>query len=222
MPQILDGDDLNGQDLYPVFLKLRGKRCLVVGGGRVAYRKILDLLDCGADITAVAEEPIPECIDIAAKGELTLLVRRFRPEDIEGAFLVFAATDDDSVNAEVSALARCKGILVNVVDDPLKCDFFSGSVVKRGPLRIAVSTGGSSPLIAQKIRGELEEQYSESYGDFIETAGEMRKDILASGCTEERKSLSLHWLAGEEAYTIFKNSGKETVWEELKKILFSF
>jgi precorrin-2 dehydrogenase / sirohydrochlorin ferrochelatase len=210
-----------GRDLFPVFLKLEGKRCLVVGGGKVAYRKILDLLDCGADITAVAEDPIPECTEIAEKGKLTLLARCFRPEDIEGAFLVFAATDDDEVNAEVSDLARRKGILANIVDDPAKCDFFSGSVVKRGPLQIAISTGGSSPSISQKIRRELEERYSESYGEFIDTAGEIRKEILASGLTEERKRLSLQWLAGEEAYTVFINSGKATVWEEVRKILFS-
>jgi len=212
---------VNDQDLYPVFLKLQGKRCLVVGGGGVAYRKIIDLLDCGADITVVAEEPIPECIDIAAKGSVKLLSRRFRPEDIEGAFLIFAATDDDVVNAEVAALARREGILVNAVDDPMQCDFLSGAVVKRGPLRIAVSTGGSSPLIARKIRCELEERYSESLGDFIHAVGEMRKDILAAGCTEERKSHTLKWLTGEDAFTLYLDSGKETLWEEVKKILFS-
>jgi precorrin-2 dehydrogenase / sirohydrochlorin ferrochelatase len=221
MPRIPDGDELNGQDLFPVFLKLKGKRCLVVGGGKVAYRKILDLLDCGADITAVAEDPNPECTEIAEQGKLTLLIRRFRPEDIEGISLVFAATGDDLVNVEISDLARSKGILANVVDDPEKCDFFSGSVVKRGHLQIAISTGGSSPSIAQKIRRELEERYSESYGDFIDAAGEMRKEILASGLTEERKRLSLQWLASEKAYTIFMNSGKATVWEEVRKILFS-
>lgn len=207
--------------LYPLFLKLQGKRCLVIGGGGVAYRKILDLLDCGAVVTMVAEKPIQECYDIAQRGEIKLLSRSFRQEDIKGMFLIFAATDDGEVNAEIAILARREGILVNAVDDPAKCDFLSGSVVTRGPLRIAISTSGYSPLIAHKIRCELEGRYDETYGDFIHAVGEMRKEILASGCMDEKKTLSLNWLAREYAFTLFKTSGKEMVWEEVKKILYS-
>lgn len=212
---------MNGRDLYPLFLKLQGKRCLIAGGGKVAYRKTLDLLECGADVTMIAEKPIRECCDLALKGDIKLFSRVFNKDDIIGMFLVFAATDDDEANAEIAALSKREGILVNVVDDPARCDFLSGSIVKRGPLRIAISTSGASPLIAQKIRCELEMRYDETYGDFIRTAGEIRERILSSGCTDEKKKLSLDWLAEANAFSIFKLSGKETVWAEVKKILFS-
>ncbi|MFA6472158.1 MAG: bifunctional precorrin-2 dehydrogenase/sirohydrochlorin ferrochelatase [Candidatus Latescibacterota bacterium] len=208
-------------DLYPLFLKLHGKRCLVVGGGVVAYRKICDLLECGADVLMVAEKPIQECYTIAEKGEIKLLQRSFQQDDIKDMFLVFAATDDKEVNAEIAYLARREGILVNAVDDPAKCDFLSGSIVKRGPLKIAISTSGYSPLIAHKIRCELEERYDETYGDFIHSVGEMRKIILSSDCVDEKKKLSLDWLSGEHAFTLFKTSGKDIVWEEVEKILYS-
>ena len=208
-------------DLYPLFLKLQGKRCLVVGGGGVAYRKICDLLDCGADVLMIAEKPIQECYDIAQKGKITLIQRSFRQEDIKGMFLVIAATDDKDVNAEIAALAQQNNILVNAVDNPEKCDFLSGSIVTRGPLKIAISTSGSSPLIAQKIRCELEEKYDETYGGFILSVGEIRKLILSSDCADEKKKLSLNWLSGEQAFIVYKTSGKNTVWEEVKKILYS-
>jgi precorrin-2 dehydrogenase / sirohydrochlorin ferrochelatase len=215
------GGDVGDWDLYPLFLKLRGKRCLIIGGGGVAYRKTLDLLECGADVTMVAEKPIKESYDLAQKGEIKLSSRVFRKEDIKGMFIVFAATDDNAVNAEIAALAQREGILVNVVDDPARCDFLSGSVVRRGPLRIAISTSGSSPLIAQKIRCELEKRYDETYGDFIHIAGEIRKNILSSGCMEDKIKLSLDWLAEENAFKLYKISGKEMVWAEVKKILYS-
>jgi precorrin-2 dehydrogenase / sirohydrochlorin ferrochelatase len=212
---------VKSQDLYPLFLKLNERRCLVVGGGGVAYRKALDLIDCGAEITMIAEKPNPECVGIASEGDIKLLIRSFRKEDLKGMFLVFAATDDSAVNAEISAIARQEGVLVNAVDDPGQCDFLSGAIVKRGPLRIAISTSGSSPFIAQKIRNDLEKRYDRIYGSFIQVVGEMRKDILTFDCADEIKTRSLNWLACEDAFTLFKNSGKEMVWEEVKKILYS-
>ncbi|MHB9028216.1 MAG: precorrin-2 dehydrogenase/sirohydrochlorin ferrochelatase family protein [Candidatus Latescibacterota bacterium] len=206
---------------YPVFLRLEDKPCLVAGGGNVAYRKALDLVECGARVTVVAETPSPEVAELAESGRITLVRRRFRPEDLAGMFLVFAATDDRVVNADIAEQAHGRGILVNAVDDPERCDFISGAVVKQGPLRIAVSTSGCGPLIASRIRGEIEERYSESFGTYVTLAGEIREFIISEERDEERKREALACLADEEMYHVFLRCGKERVWERIRKILTS-
>ena len=226
---------MNASYSYPVFLRIEGKPCLVVGGGRVAHRKTLDLLECGASVTVVAESAAPEMTELEKQGKIRLLERRAEPEDVLGAFLVFGATDDDGLNASICDAARAEGILVNAVDNPSKsdlgspdfakqnpgCHFTSGAVVKRGPLRIAISTSGCSPLIAMGIRSELEERYGESFGAYIACAGELRCRILSLPCPLERKDEALRWIAGGSAFNLFLGSGREGVWNEARKILFS-
>ena len=207
---------------YPVFLKISGKSCVVVGGGKVALRKVNDLLEAGAKVTVVAEIPDPLIEDLSKKEEIKLFKRLFRPEDVENTFLVFAATDDNAVNAEIAEIAKKNGALVNAVDNPEHCDFFSGAVVKRGPLRIAVSTSGCCPGIAAGIRRELEENYDVSFADFLESAGEMRQFILSTtNITNDAKNRALQWLCDNETFKLYIESGKEKVWEELKKIISS-
>ena len=207
---------------YPVFINMRDRSCIVVGGGKVALRKISDLLETGANVTVVAETPDPIIEDLAQKGNIKLFRRLFKPEDIENAFLVFTATDDDSVNAEIVGIAKKYGALVNVVDNPQYCDFFSGAVVKRGPLRIAISTSGCSPGIAAEIRRELNELYSESFASFLKTVGEMRQYILSlDDITKDRKNNALKWLSKKETLTLFIDSGKGKVWDGLKRIISS-
>jgi precorrin-2 dehydrogenase/sirohydrochlorin ferrochelatase len=206
---------------YPVFLLVSGKRCVIAGGGAVAFRKARDLAECGADVTVVAEVPSPDMEELAARGEIELLRRMFAPEDARGAFLVFAATDDDRANAEISETCRREGILVNAVDDPGRSDFISGSVLRRGPLRIAVSTSGCSPKLAARIRRELEGRYDASFGEFVSFAGELREYVLTRDSTRENKDRALSWLASEEAFALFLGLGKEKVWDEIRKTLFS-
>ena len=213
---------LNDWYPYPVFINMSNRSCVVVGGGKVALRKISDLLETGAKVTVVAKIPDSIIEDLAKKGSIKLFKRFFKPEDIENAFLVFIATDDDSVNAEIAVIAKKHGALVNVVDNPRYCDFFSGAVVKRGPLRIAISTSGCSPGIAAEIRRELNELYSESFAEFVQTAGEMRQYVLSlDDITKDRKNNALKWLSKKETLTLFIDSGKEKVWEGLKRIIFS-
>ncbi|GAJ15441.1 unnamed protein product, partial [marine sediment metagenome] len=199
---------------YPVFINMRGRSCIVVGGGKVALRKISDLLETGANVTVVAETPDPIIEDLAQKGNIKLFRRLFKPEDIENAFLVFTATDDDSVNAEIAGIAKKYGALVNVVDNPQYCDFFTGAVVKRGPLRIAISTSGCSPGIAAEIRRELNELYGESFASFLQTVGEMRQYVLSlDDITRDKKNNALKWLSKKETLTLFIDSGKGKVWD---------
>ena len=207
---------------YPIFINMSKRSCVVVGGGKVALRKINDLLEAGAKVTVVAETPDTAIVDLAQKGKIKLFRRLFKPEDIENAFLVFTATDDDSVNAEIAGIAKKYGALVNVVDNPQYCDFFSGAVVKRGPLRIAISTSGCSPGIAAEIRRELNELYNESFASFLQIVGEMRQYVLSlDDITRDKKNNALKWLSKKETLTLFIDSGKGKVWDGLKRIISS-
>ncbi|MFC1541946.1 bifunctional precorrin-2 dehydrogenase/sirohydrochlorin ferrochelatase [Candidatus Latescibacterota bacterium] len=205
---------------YPVFIRLNGRKCVVVGGGKIASRKISDLLESGAEVTVIAEIPDRRIKELAEKKEITLYNRRFEPGDIEGAFLVFAATDNDSVNAEIADIGSEAGALVNAVDNPSHCDFFSAGVVKRGPLRIAVSTSGFCPAVAAGIRRELEELFSKSYGDYLVFACEMRNHVLKSNdIAKVKKDKVLQWLGKKETFNFYTNAGKEAVWAELEKMI---
>jgi precorrin-2 dehydrogenase / sirohydrochlorin ferrochelatase len=206
---------------YPVFLLVEGKHCIIIGGGLVACRKASDLLECGAIVTVVAEIPSPEIEHLEIEGRIAVHRRRFEPEDVQGAFLVFAATDDNCVNADISEICQKKGILVNAVDDPGCSDFISGAIAQRGPLRIAVSTSGCSPKIAARIRRELEERYDAAFGDYVSFAGELRDYINQQENLHKHRDNALSWIASEEAYSIYIHSGKEKVWEEIRKMLFS-
>ena len=206
--------------VYPVFLALKGKPCVIVGGGTVALRKAHDLVEAEADLTVVAETPSSELKEMSESKLLKLNNKRFEPGDIDNAFLVVAATDDDTVNAEIAAAAKRKGILVNVVDTPELCDFYTGAIVKRGPLRIAISTSGCCPKISGQIRRELEELFPENFGDYITYAGEMRTYILSlDDINDEIKQAALSWLAQNDTRTLFFKSGKERIWQELKKLI---
>ena len=205
---------------YPIFVRLSGRKCVVVGGGKIATRKVSELLESGADVTVVADVADPRIEEFAEKNEITLHKRLFEPGDVEGAFIVFAATDDDSVNAGIAAVGSNAGALVNAVDNPPHCDFYSAGVVKRGPLRIAVSTSGFCPAAAAEIRRELEDQYSESYGEFLMHACEMRQYILKNdGIAKDIKDTALMWLGKKETYNLFIKAGKDGVWAELAKII---
>ncbi len=205
---------------YPVFLNLQGKQCLVAGGGVIATRKVNDLVEAGAKVTVIAEQASIDIEKLAADGTVDLSLRRWEKEDISGMFLVFAATDDKAVNAEIAVEARQNGVIVNAVDDPPLCDFISAATIKRGPLKIAVSTSGRCPKMAAVIRRDIETQFSENYGDFIETVGELRKTLLASeDMTDQRRLDALAWLCGKDAHTIYEESGKEGLWQQLHQII---
>jgi len=166
---------------YPLCLDISGKRCVVVGGGNVAERKVERLLACGARVEVVAKALTP--VLAAWKGEGRIVHREadFEEAHLSGASLVIGATDDETVNGRIAKNARARGIPVNIVDDPARCDFILPSVVERGDLLIAVSTGGKSPALARKVREELEEAYGPEYAVLLEILGELREKVIASG-----------------------------------------
>jgi precorrin-2 dehydrogenase len=185
--------------LFPMFLKLEGRQCLVVGAGKGGEPKIGGLLDTGARIRVVALAASPAVREWARAGKIELELRAFSAEDLDGAFLAIVATNSRSLNERVYHEAQRRGVLCNVVDVPDLCDFFYPAVVRRGDLQIAVSTSGQSPSLAQKIRQQLEKQFGPGYAAWVAELGETRKLILASDLEKERKLELLHSLASREA-----------------------
>ncbi|SRR5271165_5166161 len=186
-------------NLFPMFLKLEGKRCLVVGAGKVGEPKIASLLDTGARIHVVALEAAATVHDWAKAGKIILELRAFAAEDLDGTFLAIVATASSALNESIYREAQRRGVLCNVVDVPQYCDFYYPAVVRRGDLQIAVSTSGQSPSLAQKIRQQLERQFSPAYTQWVAELGATRKLVLASDLSSERKRELLHSLASREA-----------------------
>ncbi|MED4923409.1 NAD(P)-dependent oxidoreductase [Anoxybacillus geothermalis] len=191
---------------YPIVLHLRGRRAVVVGGGQVAARKVYGLLEAEADVVVVAPEAVPDIEALAAKGEIVWRQKTFAEDDLAGAFLVIAATNDRNVN-EAVAQAAAPGQLVNVVDDPKRCDFHVPAVIRRGPLTIAVSTGGASPALARRIRRELEEKYGEEYEPYLQFLQKARDIILREVAGDAARKRLFRALAADE----FRQNGR---WDE--------
>jgi len=185
--------------LLPMFMKLEGRRCLVVGAGAVGEPKISGLLEMGARIRVVALDASPAVREWAREGRIVLELRPFVPSDLEGVFLAVVATASRSLNEYVYHEAQRRGVLCNVVDVPDLCDFFYPAVVRRGDLQIAISTAGQSPSLAQKIRRQLETQFGPGYAAWVTELGETRRLVLASDLEKERKLDLLHSLASREA-----------------------
>lgn len=186
--------------LFPMFLKLAGKQCLVVGAGKVGEPKIAGLIDTGARIHVVAIEATSQVRDWATAGKIDLELRAFSTNDLNDKFLAIVATDSNNLNQLVYREAKQRGVLCNVVDVPEYCDFFYPAVVRRGDLQIAISTNGQSPSLAQKLRQQLEVQFGPGYAAWVAQLGETRRLILASDLDKETKSDLLHSLASREAF----------------------
>jgi precorrin-2 dehydrogenase/sirohydrochlorin ferrochelatase len=166
---------------YPVVLKLAGRRCVVVGGGQVAARKVTALVRAAADVLVVAPDAAPDIDTLAETGGLRLERRAFEPADLDGAFLVIAATDRREVNRAVEEAARARGALLNVVDDPDACDFTVPALVRRRDVTLAISTGGRSPAFARYLREQLGEWLTDGRCTLLEILAELRRDLRRAG-----------------------------------------
>ncbi len=187
--------------LLPIFLKLAGRRCLLVGAGNVALDKIRNLLKTGLQLRVVAPDALPEVRQLAAEGKIEWIEHRFELTDLDGNYLVIAATDSPEVNAAVYRGAVERGILCNSVDDIPNCDFFFGSVVRRGDLQIAISTAGDSPAFAQHLRREIDKLLPEDLGPWLENLGQLRREILNTLPRSEDRKLLLHQLAQRPVFS---------------------
>jgi precorrin-2 dehydrogenase / sirohydrochlorin ferrochelatase len=186
--------------LFPMFMKLAGRQCLVVGAGRVGEPKIGGLIDTGARIHVVAIAASSQVREWADAGKIELELRAFSSSDLDGKFLAVVATASRSLNELIYREAQQRGVPCNVVDVPEHCDFFYPAVVRRGDLQIAISTAGQSPSLAQKLRQQLERQFGDGYTAWVEQLGATRRLVLASDLDRETKWELLHSLASREAF----------------------
>ncbi len=170
---------------FPVNLLIAGRKCVVVGGGRVAARKVATLLECGGVVEVISPELVEELREQHRQGRLSWRDSPYQSGDLAGAFLVIAATDDEEVQAAVFAEASAANQLINVADVPPRCNFILPALVSRGDLVIAVSTAGQSPALARRIRKQVAEAYGDEYGTVVEIMGRLRPAVLALGLGHE-------------------------------------
>ncbi len=183
-----------------MFLKLEGRTCLVVGAGNVGEPKIRSLLDAGAKVRVIAPSATDAVVEWARAGLIAWEQRTFEEPDLNGIFLTIAATASTSVNDLVFREARRRGVLCNAVDDPERCDFYYPAVVRRGQLQIAISTGGQSPALAQRLRRELETEFGEEYSEWVQELGTAREKLLNSDLDSDHRKQILHSLASRGAF----------------------
>ena len=162
---------------FPFFLELRNLPCLAIGGGQVAFAKVKSLLSCGAKVTVVSPQLVTGLKGLTRQKQIRWRRGRFRSSDLNGVQVVVAATDDQAVNELASRLAKRKGVLINVVDQPALCSFIFPSVVRRGKLVIAISTGGVSPGLSKWIRKDLQRRYGPELGDLLKKMARVRDRI---------------------------------------------
>ena len=200
---------------YPIFMDIRGKKCVIVGGGEVAARKAGRLIDCGADVFVISPRLSPELAELEKKDLICHIPAEYTGHFINDAALVIGATDDEETNARISDDACTQGIPVNIVDDPKKCSFILPALVKRGSLTIAIGTGGKSPALARHLRQELENKYSKEYEILLNILGDLRGKMV------KKAGVGKDWftsLMTEGILDYIKNKDVEKVKEIVKEI----
>jgi precorrin-2 dehydrogenase / sirohydrochlorin ferrochelatase len=189
--------------LFPMFLKLSARPCLVVGAGAIAESKIASLLEAGGGVRVVAPEATPQVRSWAQSNTIEWHRRTFQPHDLEGMFLVVAATSSTELHEQIFALATQRAVLCNIADVPPLCDFYYPSVVQRGALQIAISTAGQSPALAQRLRKQLEDQFGPEYQEWLTQLGKAREKLYSTKIDPEERKRLLHEQASEEAFEAF-------------------
>ena len=204
--------------LFPMFMKLEGRPCLVVGAGTIGEPKISSLIAAGASTRVIALNATAAVAEWAREGSIAWEARAFDFADLDGVFMVIAATNSRELNSAIFNEARQRNILCNVVDDPEYCDFYYPAVVRRGDLQLAISTNGQSPALAQRIRRELEVQFGPEYGEWLEQLGKIRQQLFASRMNPEERRQLLHELASSAAFEEARAAGFNIELMSLEKI----
>jgi precorrin-2 dehydrogenase/sirohydrochlorin ferrochelatase len=189
--------------LFPMFVKLEGRRCVVVGAGRIAIGKIATLLRAGAQVTVISPEAEATVRRYATRRRLVWRRREFLPSDVANAFLVIAASNSAATNQAVFRACTRRGVLCNAVDDPEHCDFFYPAVIRRGPLQIAISTAGCSPALARRLRRDLQQQFGPEYASWVRQVAKSRREILARQLAPRERRKLLQQIASREAFESF-------------------
>lgn len=189
---------------YPVYLDLRERPCIIVGGGQVAERKVLALLEAGADITVVSPKLTRKLQDLSLSGKISHRLKKFEDKDLSGEFLVIAATDSIEVNSAIGKLCRKMRVLVNVTAPPEESSFIVPSVVDRGDLLIAISTSGASPALSKKLRQKLEAEYGPEYEIFLRKMITVRNHLMAEVPDESARRAVFEALIGSDVLELLR------------------
>jgi precorrin-2 dehydrogenase/sirohydrochlorin ferrochelatase len=208
--------------LFPIYLNLKGKQCLIIGGGKVAERKIEDLLDYEPLIKVVSPRFEEKIMAWGREGVLSLQQRLFQEDDLDGSYIVFAATDNNELNHRVARLCRQRGILVNAVDDPPNCDFYVPSIIRRNSLALAISTGGKSPMLARKLRQDLEKIIGNEYGEFVDILGEAREEIKKTIPDIEKRKRIFEAMVYSDILDLIKTGERDKVRERIEQCISSW
>ncbi len=208
--------------LFPVFLSLSGKKCLVVGGGRVAERKIADLLECEANINVISPTAGDSIQLWSNQSLISWQAREIEVSDLDNVCMVFVATNNMDANRLVVNWCRERGILVNAVDDPPNCDFYVPAVVRRNSLVVAISTEGKSPMFARKLREQLEGFIGEEYGEFVDFLGEQREPIKQAVNDIEKRKRIFEALVDSDILDLLKAGERERAKERMEQCTSSW
>lgn len=211
--------DADYQPYYTICLDLKGRPCLVVGGGDVARRKAASLVDARAKLNLIAPKLDPVLEYMAFQKEFEWIERDFDPADVEGMFLVIAATDSRDTNASIAELCKSKDILCNIVDNPEESDFINPSAIERGPLTIAISTSGISPSLASCIRQEMEMVYGEEYGQFLAMMSRIRPLVLREFPHQHQRQKIFDRMVSSRAISLLRTGLVEEAQKELDRML---
>ena len=201
---------------FPINVDIHNRPCIVIGGGRVALRKAKGLLACAGTVTVISPEVIDDLQTLVANGEITLLKRGYQPGDVQNAFLVIAATDDEQVQEAVYVEATRHNILLNVADVPKWCNFILPATVRRDDLAISISTHGQSPALAKRLRQELEQQFGPEYDLVLQLMGSLRPIVLDMNLGHEKNKIIFEQLLHPDMITWLRNNQWENITRHLQ------
>ncbi|MCP4540213.1 MAG: bifunctional precorrin-2 dehydrogenase/sirohydrochlorin ferrochelatase [Chloroflexi bacterium] len=204
---------------YPITLvHLHRARCLVVGGGKVAARKVVGLITTDAQVVVISPVLCERLELLAECGDIEVMRRDYCSGDLEETFLVIAATDDPAVNHQIWEEAQEQGVLINVVDDPPHCTFIAPAVVRQGPLTLAISTGGRCPALARHLREQFEQEFDPTYGRFVELLGELRERTVTA-LPFSRRNAFWEQLFHSDVLALIRSGDEATARRRAEKIL---
>jgi len=196
---------------YPIYLDIKNRNCLVVGGGSVGTRKVLTLLACGANVTVVSLAATEKLHQLSNNGEIKLEERPFQTTDLDDRFLVIGCTDNQDLNVNIHAEAERHGLLCNIADRPKVCNFILPSIVNRGDLIVAISTSGKSPAFAKKLRKHLEKEFGNEYAKFLNLMGAIRQKLLNQDNESEAHKHLFEKLIEKDLVQMLKNGDTENI-----------
>ncbi|MCR3922932.1 MAG: bifunctional precorrin-2 dehydrogenase/sirohydrochlorin ferrochelatase [Firmicutes bacterium] len=207
---------------YPIFLDVEHKLCVIVGGGKVATRKAVSLLGANAVVRVISPQVHSDLTVLAEANKLQIMARKYQDDDLAGAFLVIAATDNTALNGQVAAFCQAQRILCNVVDAPEHGNFIVPSMIVRGPLTLAISTGGMAPAATQQIRQRLQEEFDDAYGVVLATLGQVRKRIKREFDDPQQRRSIVTSMKVDDLVCLYRTGGQVAVDKKINQMLLTY